>query len=585
MAKRNKLAVFSVVALGMMFFAEQNKACTRAVYLGPDDMIVTGRTMDWKEDPQSNIYLFPRGMEKRGGVTDNTVTWTSKYGSVVTAGYDIGVCDGMNEKGLVANLLFLTESSYHRPNDSRPVMGLSIWTQYVLDNFATVDEAVNELSLETFRIDDPDLPNGAKSTLHLSISDATGNSAIFEYINGNLIIHEGRECQIMTNSPTYDKQLTLNDYWKEIGGLVMLPGTNRASDRFVRASFYIQALPQTDNFRQAVAGVFSVMRNVSVPLGISIPEQPNIASTRCSGEEVDAHGWRDLCGQCRRKVSGRKVTSLSVWDIGGCFVFLCPNKNESNMIGAIAGDIIGSVYEFDNIKTTVFPFFTRKSNYTDDTIMTVAVTDWLLYGGNLVQVMHRYGREFPCPMGGYGARFGQWLCETNPQPYNSWGNGSAMRVSAVGWAFGSLEKTLQVAEETAAVSHNHPEGIKGAQAVAAAIYLARTGKSKQAIREYIETTFLYDLNFSCDEIRPDYCFNPSCQGTVPEAIVAFLESTDFETAIRLAISLGGDSDTLACITGGIAEAFYGMSEDWKIEVLRRLPEAFVEVVEEFYQKI
>ena len=234
---------------------------------------------------------------------------------------------------------------------------------------------------------------------------------------------------------------------------------------------------------------------------------------------------------------------------------------------------------------TVFPLFTRKSNYTDDTIMTVAVTDWLLYGGNLVQVMHRYGREFPCPMGGYGARFGQWLCETNPQPYNSRGNGSAMRVSAVGWAFGSLEKTLQVAEETAAVSHNHPEGIKGAQAVAAVIYLARTGKSKQAIREYIETTFLYDLNFSCDEIRPDYCFNPSCQGTVPEAIVAFLESTDFETAIRLAISLGGDSDTLACITGGIAEAFYGMSEDWRIEVLRRLPEAFVEVVEEFYQKI
>ena len=252
MTRRNKLAAFSVAALGMMFFAEQGNACTRAVYLGPDDMIVTGRTMDWKEDPQSNIYLFPRGMEKRGGITDNAVMWTSKYGSVVTAGYDIGVCDGMNEKGLVANLLFLTESSYHRPNDHRPVMGLSIWTQYVLDNFATVDEAVNELSRELFRIDDPDLPNGAKSTLHLSISDATGNSAIFEYINGNLIIHEGRECQIMTNSPTYDKQLTLNDYWKQIGGLVMLPGTNRASDRFVRASFYIQALPQTGNFRQAV---------------------------------------------------------------------------------------------------------------------------------------------------------------------------------------------------------------------------------------------------------------------------------------------------------------------------------------------
>ena len=206
---------------------------------------------------------------------------------MVTAGYDIGTCDGMNEKGLVANLLFLTESSYFRPDDNRPVMGLSIWTQYVLDNFATVDEAVAELSKEVFRIDDPDLPNGAKSTLHLSISDASGNSAIFEYLNGNLVIHEGRECQVMTNSPTYDKQLTLNDYWQQIGGLVMLPGTNRASDRFVRASFYIHAIPQTSNFREAVAGVFSVMRNVSVPLGITTPDQPNISSTR----------WRTVADQ------------------------------------------------------------------------------------------------------------------------------------------------------------------------------------------------------------------------------------------------------------------------------------------------
>ncbi len=258
----------------------QTEACTRTVYLGPDNMVVTGRTMDWKEDPQSNIYFFPRGIERRGGLTDNSVKWTSAYGSVVTAGYDIGVCDGMNEKGLVANLLFLTESDYKRPDDRRPVMGLSIWTQYVLDNFATVDEAVAELRKEAFRIDDPDLPNGAKSTLHLSISDSGGNSAIFEYLDGNLVIHQGRDCQIMTNSPTYDKQQTLNDYWKQIGGLVMLPGTNRASDRFVRASFYINALPQTSDFRQAVAGVFSVMRNVSVPLGISIPDQPNIASTR-----------------------------------------------------------------------------------------------------------------------------------------------------------------------------------------------------------------------------------------------------------------------------------------------------------------
>lgn len=258
------------------------EACTRAVYLGDEGMVVTGRTMDWKEDPQSNIYLFPRGLQKRGALSgnENTVTWTSKYGSVSTAGYDIGICDGINEKGLVANLLFLTESSYYRPNDNRPVMGLSIWTQYVLDNFATVEEAVAELKKDAFRIDAPDLPNGAKSTLHLSISDATGNSAIFEYIQGKLIIHEGKECQVMTNSPTYDKQLTLNDYWKQIGGMVMLPGTNRASDRFVRASFYINVLPKTSGFRPAVAGVFSVMRNVSVPLGISVPDQPNIASTR-----------------------------------------------------------------------------------------------------------------------------------------------------------------------------------------------------------------------------------------------------------------------------------------------------------------
>lgn len=291
----NKAGIYRLASIACIMVAAaavtgKSDACTRAVYLGPDNMIVTGRTMDWKEDPQSNIYFFPRGMERRGGKTDNTIKWTSVYGSVVTAGYDIGVCDGMNEKGLVANLLFLAESDYHRPDDKRPVMGLSIWTQYVLDYFATVDEAVEVLGNEVFRIDDPDLPNGAKSTLHLSISDPTGNSALFEYINGNLVIHHGRECQVMTNSPTYDKQQTLDDYWEQIGGLVMLPGTNRASDRFVRASFYIKALPQTADYRQAVAGVFSVMRNVSVPLGISIPSQPNIASTR----------WRTVADQKNR---------------------------------------------------------------------------------------------------------------------------------------------------------------------------------------------------------------------------------------------------------------------------------------------
>lgn len=254
------------------------------------------------------------------------------------------------------------------------------------------------------------------------------------------------------------------------------------------------------------------------------------------------------------------------------------------MTGAIAGDIIGSVYEFDNIKTTDFPLFTNESDYTDDTIMTVAVADWLLNGGDLAKVMQRYGREYPYPTGGYGGRFSGWLREKDPLPYNSWGNGSAMRVSAVGWMFDSLEKTLEVAKETAVVTHNHPEGIKGAQATAAAIYLARTGKSKQDIKQYIEMAFSYDLGRTCDEIRPFYRFNESCQGTVPEAIIAFLDSSDFENAIRLAVSLGGDSDTLACITGGIAEAFYGIPKDIEKQVSDKLPGTFQKVIKEFKNK-
>ncbi len=264
-----------------------SQACTRAVYLGPENTIITGRTMDWREDPKSNLYIFPRGMERTGGNGENAIRWRSKYGSVIAAGYDIGTADGMNEAGLVANLLYLTESEYSRPGDTRPVLGISAWTQYVLDNFATVREAVEELSEDRFRIDNPDIPNGAKSTMHLAISDASGNSAIFEYIDGKLEIHEGRQYQIMTNSPVYREQITLNDYWEQIGGLVMLPGTNRASDRFVRASFYINAVQQSSDPRVAVAAVFSVMRNVSVPLGISTPGQPNIASTR----------WRSVADQ------------------------------------------------------------------------------------------------------------------------------------------------------------------------------------------------------------------------------------------------------------------------------------------------
>ena len=246
--------------------------------------------MDWREDPLTNLYIFPRGVVRRGANTDKTVFWTSKYGSLSAAGYDIGITDGMNEAGLVANLLFLPESVYKRPGDTRPVMGLSVWTQYVLDNFATVDEAVAELSKEKFRIDAPDLPNGVQSRLHLAISDPSGDSAIFEYRDGKLEIHHGRQCQVMTNSPFYDDQLAILGYWRQIGGLTMLPGTNRASDRFVRASFYIDAVVQTSDPKIAVPAVMSVMRNVSVPYGISTPDKPHIASTR----------WRTVCDQKNR---------------------------------------------------------------------------------------------------------------------------------------------------------------------------------------------------------------------------------------------------------------------------------------------
>lgn len=283
--------------------AEEAGACTRAVYLGPDGMVVTGRTMDWREDIPTNLYVFPRGMERSGYDEGNTLHWTSKYGSLVASGYDIGVSEGINEKGLLVNLLYLTESVYERPDDDRPVMGMSIWTQYVLDNFATVAEAVAALRQDLFRIDAPAMPTGAASTMHMAMSDPSGNSAILEYLDGNLVIHEGRQYQVMTNSPSYDRQMAVNEYWKEIGGMVMLPGTNRSSDRFVRASFYINALPQTADAREAVAGVFSVMRNVSVPLGISTPDKPNNASTR----------WRSVTDQKNKVYYYESTMSPSIF--------------------------------------------------------------------------------------------------------------------------------------------------------------------------------------------------------------------------------------------------------------------------------
>lgn len=265
--------------------------CTRTLYVGADNTVITGRNMDWSEDMGSNLWIFPAGIRRDGHAGPHSPTWTSRYGSVITAGYDIGSVDGINEKGLVMNALYLAETDYGAPDRKRPHMAISLWGQYVLDNFASVDETVKVLAKEPFQIIAPPLPNGKPLSIHLSISDASGDSAIFEYVHGKLVIHHGRQYKVMTNSPIYDKQLALYEYWESIGGLKFLPGTNRAADRFARASFlldavpkqldpnYIAGVPKQSYAYQAVAEVMSVQRAVSVPLGISTPDQPNLSST------------------------------------------------------------------------------------------------------------------------------------------------------------------------------------------------------------------------------------------------------------------------------------------------------------------
>lgn len=267
------------------------------------------------------------------------------------------------------------------------------------------------------------------------------------------------------------------------------------------------------------------------------------------------------------------------------------------MLGAILGDMIGAPYEFDhnNIKTTVFPLLGRRSCFTDDTVMTVAVARALrlTYGQNdeviceaLVREMQNFGASYPDA--GYGGRFFGWLYAKNPQPYNSFGNGSAMRVSAAGWLYPTLKETLHAAELTARVTHNHPEGIKGAKAIAAAIFLARAGQKKDAIKEYLEREFGYDLDTPLDVIRPNYHMDETCQGSVPQAIRAFWEGSCYEEVVRLAVSIGGDSDTIACIAGSLAEAYYGLPEDLKRECMDRLDEtlrAEVMAYQEFLRSI
>ena len=260
------------------------------------------------------------------------------------------------------------------------------------------------------------------------------------------------------------------------------------------------------------------------------------------------------------------------------------------MYGAILGDIIGSPFEFDQgNKSKEFPLLSKKSTFTDDTVMTVAVgwafldaqpnadVEWIRR--RLISSMQQYGKEFP--YAGYGGMFRHWLREKDPKPYGSFGNGSAMRVSSAAWLYNDIETVRSMARLSAEVSHNHPEGIKGAEATASAIFLARTGSTKAEIKAYIEDNFGYDLSRSCDEIRPNYHHVETCQETAPEAITAFLEGESFEDVIRTAVSLGGDCDTLTCIAGGIAEGFYGVPEDLKQECRNRLPKELLDVLNKF----
>ncbi len=287
---RNQLLLYTSVLIVFIFPIRSADACTRVVYQGPNGTTLTARSMDWQSEIPANLWLFPRGMERNGEVGSSSINWKSKYGSVVTSSWDIASSDGMNEKGLVGNMLWLVESSYppFEKNGNKKGLAISLWLQYALDNFATVSEAVEEFSKEEFVVVSAEIPGtDIFTTIHLSLSDASGDNAIFEYISGKLVIHHGKEYNVMTNSPVFDQQLAISSYWKNIPGTIMLPGTNRAADRFARASYYVKAIPQTDDIVTATASVLSVIRNCSVPFGISTENEPNISSTR----------WRTISDQ------------------------------------------------------------------------------------------------------------------------------------------------------------------------------------------------------------------------------------------------------------------------------------------------
>lgn len=304
---RRRTRILGTVACTAMLFASAAVLpCTRAVYLGPEGRVLTGRSMDWKLPMVSNLWAFPRGMQRDGAAGPRSARWKAKYGSLAVSGYDISTADGMNEAGLVVNLLWEVEATYPDDDGVTPRISLSVFPQYLLDRYATVADAVADLRDNPVQVaggEVPVGPPGKAATVHVSMSDATGDSAIIEFVDRKMVVRHDRSYQVMTNEPTYDRQLAIREYWKGVNPREFLPGTVRATDRFVRANFYINAVEQTADPRRAAAAVFSVIREASVPWGISIADQPNLSTTR----------WRVVADQHDRRYYVESVISPSVF--------------------------------------------------------------------------------------------------------------------------------------------------------------------------------------------------------------------------------------------------------------------------------
>ena len=300
----NRLGAAAIIAA--LFVGTAAEACTRAVYLGPEGRILTGRSMDWKLPMVSNLWVFPRGMARDGAAGPRSAAWTSRFGSLIVSGYDIATADGMNEAGLVVNLLWEVEATYPEDDGFTPRVSLAVFPQYLLDRYATVAEAVDDLRTNPVLVaggEVPVGPPGRAATVHVSLSDATGDSAIIEFVNGEMVIWHDRAYQVMTNEPAFDRQLAVLEYWRNVNPREFLPGTVRASDRFVRAHFYINAVVQSDDPRVAAASVFSVIRHTSVPWGITVADAPNLSTTR----------WRVVADHKDRRYHVESVISPSVF--------------------------------------------------------------------------------------------------------------------------------------------------------------------------------------------------------------------------------------------------------------------------------